>query len=69
MSTNVTRLFSRQTMSTAPTTPITQPPSPETSPEHSTTASPAGSRSRANSYDMEQFNKLLKHYEETGKIE
>ncbi len=66
MSTTVTRLFSRQTMSA---TLITQQPSNETSPEHSTTASPAGSRSRANSYDMEQFNKLLKHYEETGKSE
>ncbi len=65
MSATVTRLFSRQTMSA---TLINQQASTKTTPEHSTTASPAGSRSRANSYDMEQFNKLLKHYEETGEI-
>jgi len=51
-----TKLFSRQTNNS----------SQKTTPVHSNTPSPAGSRSRANSYDMECFNKLLKHYEETG---
>lgn len=55
----ITRLFSRQTSSSTITTPITTP---------STTPSQAGSRSRANSYDLKCYHELSKEYELSGNL-
>ena len=57
----IVRLFSRQTLSATVITPVSTP-------NHSNSPSPAGSRSRANSYDLECYKELAKEYESNGKL-
>jgi hypothetical protein len=77
----IIRLFSRKTFSATVIvdkekglqivggTPIQTPTqTPTQTPIHSNSPSPAGSRSRANSYDLECYKALAKEYEASGKI-
>jgi hypothetical protein len=73
----IIRLFSRQTFSATVIvdkekglqivggTPIQ---TPNRTPIQSNAPSPAGSRSRANSYDLECYKVLAKEYEASGKV-
>jgi hypothetical protein len=75
---DIVRLFSRKTFSATVIvdkskgvqivggTPIQ---TPSQTPIHSSGPSPAGSRSRANSYDLECYKALAKEYESSGTID